>query len=159
MSKAACDLASAQLDGHHVLSVQRDASTRCVRPVTRHARCVCRNLSAARNNYSRFTPVIWFDTAQGRVGVCVAIKNGVLIYRTPDQGMYVGRGKLMRMSKQFLSSAAVPVTLLCAGTVYGQESDVGVAGPVSEVVVTGSRIVRQDYVADSPVVTFGAEQW
>src|SRR5687768_2451805 len=64
----------------------------------------------------------------------------------------------MRMSKQFLSSAAVPVTLLCAGTVYGQESDAGVAGPVSEVVVTGSRIVRQDYVADSPVVTFGAEQ-
>jgi iron complex outermembrane recepter protein len=63
----------------------------------------------------------------------------------------------MRVSKRFLQSSAVPVTLLLMGAPHAQDAPASGAN-VAEVVVTGSRIVRQDYVADSPVVTFGAEQ-
>ena len=42
-----------------------------------------------------------------------------------------------------------------AGSLYGQE-----AGPVAEeIVVTGTRILRQDYTAASPVVSLNAEQF
>ncbi len=55
---------------------------------------------------------------------------------------------------------------LLAGTILAGASMMGLAGPAlaqdssgeDEIVVTGSRIVRQDYVANSPITTVTAEQ-
>ncbi|WP_309091265.1 TonB-dependent receptor domain-containing protein [Phenylobacterium sp.] len=50
------------------------------------------------------------------------------------------------------ASALASVLALYAPSALAQESEVG------EVIVTGSRIARQDYVSESPVVTVGADQ-
>ena len=50
------------------------------------------------------------------------------------------------------ASALASVMALHAAPAAAQESE------VSEVVITGSRIARQDYVSESPIVTIGQEQ-
>lgn len=57
------------------------------------------------------------------------------------------------IKKPYVFAAAIMPTLSCAivQNVQAQES------VLTEVVVTGSRIVRSDYVAESPIVTLGAE--
>ncbi|MEP6566430.1 MAG: hypothetical protein ABJB10_14950, partial [Mesorhizobium sp.] len=44
---------------------------------------------------------------------------------------------------------------LSAPHAYAAAADAAKGGEVSEIVVTGSRIARQDYVASSPIVTVG----
>lgn len=60
-------------------------------------------------------------------------------------------------------SVVFPVGVILAATAGGLANAQTAAGPapgsdtVSEVVVTGSRIARRDYVSESPIVTVGAE--
>ena len=70
-------------------------------------------------------------------------------------GMVLSRIKFRHglLATTVISSA---VFALSAGSSYAQ-SQSG-ASDVGEIVVTGSRIVRQDYVANSPVATVTAEQ-
>lgn len=56
-------------------------------------------------------------------------------------------------SSLLCASALAGVLSLAAGAAQAQE-----ASSVDELVVTGSRIVRQDYVSESPIVTLGEDQ-
>jgi outer membrane receptor protein involved in Fe transport len=62
---------------------------------------------------------------------------------------------MSRLRTSLLSASALAGLLTVAQPAQAQQA----AGPeLGEVVVTGSRIARQDYVSESPVVTVGADQ-
>lgn len=52
---------------------------------------------------------------------------------------------------------AICAALGSVGAAHGQSADQSAAGPVEEVVITGSRIVRRDFNAPSPVLTVDVE--
>ena len=63
---------------------------------------------------------------------------------------------------QLLRSTLLAALAIVPGAVTGAYAQQAPGGPAAEekgdvVVVTGSRIARQDYVANSPIVTVGAE--
>ncbi len=57
-----------------------------------------------------------------------------------------------------LGGAALAMAV-SAAPAFAQEQDADQGGQVDDIVVTGSRIVRQDYVANSPIVTVGQEDF
>lgn len=63
------------------------------------------------------------------------------------------------MRYRFMTGCCVSALLMGgAGAAFAQSAqDAGEASTVEEIVVTGSRIVRKDYVADSPIVSVSAE--
>jgi outer membrane receptor protein involved in Fe transport len=61
------------------------------------------------------------------------------------------------MRGRLLASSVLCGAMALTGTVAFAQEEEG-AGEVAEVVVTGSRIVRQDYVANSPIATVTGEQ-
>jgi outer membrane receptor protein involved in Fe transport len=68
----------------------------------------------------------------------------------------VSTGARRRASQSWLVRAAVAGALAAAAVPPVQAADEG-ASDISEVVVTGSRIVRRDYNSDSPIVTVSNE--
>ncbi|HEY0052079.1 MAG TPA: TonB-dependent receptor plug domain-containing protein, partial [Caulobacteraceae bacterium] len=66
--------------------------------------------------------------------------------------------KIQTVRERLLASTMIggaALLALAAAPAYAQESD----AQVDEIVVTGSRIARQDYVANSPIVTVGQEDF
>lgn len=62
------------------------------------------------------------------------------------------------LSPAMLATAGVLMTLTAVQEVRAQDADASGSRPaMEEVVVTGSRIVRQDYVAESPIMTIDRE--
>lgn len=60
---------------------------------------------------------------------------------------------------QYLTGASALVLLLTSGPIAAQAQTTPAVGPnaVDEIVVTGSRIARRDYVSNSPIVTVGRD--
>ncbi|WP_374471136.1 TonB-dependent receptor domain-containing protein [Phenylobacterium sp.] len=59
---------------------------------------------------------------------------------------------MSRLRTSLMSASALAGLLALAAPAAAQQAEVG------EVVVTGSRIARQDYVSESPIVTLGSDQ-
>lgn len=57
----------------------------------------------------------------------------------------------------YMTGCCVSALVLAGGSAFAQTAGEPEVAAVDEVVVTGSRIVRKDYVADSPIVSVSAE--
>src|SRR5690606_1307308 len=78
--------------------------------------------------------------------------------RSGDQVMNTqGRAQSKSSASRVLLTSACAYAALMAGAAHAQEDQSGSATQVSDIIVTGSRVARPDYVANSPIVSVSTE--